>query len=89
MGLRDRPMKITPQLIIMLTGAILIVAGIVILVVNPSPPVDHGQATFDASLRDLRVLTNHIGLAVIFIGAGLEIVGFIGPAIWRGVKKSK
>jgi hypothetical protein len=71
----------------MLTGALLIFAGILILVFNPSPPIDTGQATFDASLKDFRVLTNHIGLAVIFVGAALEIIGFIGPIIWRSIKK--
>ena len=75
-----------PQLIVMLTGAALIIAGVVIIVLNPIPATSAG-GTIDIALRDATVRTNHIGFALAFVGAVLEIVGFVGPKLSSGFWK--
>jgi hypothetical protein len=43
---------------------------------------------FGTNLWNLKLVTNHIGLAVLGVGAILEIVGFVGPVIWTGINRS-
>ena len=78
-------MNLTPQYIIMLTGAALALAGVLLVALNPIPPESPG-GTIDIALRDAKILTNHVGIGVSFLGAMLLIVGYLGPRLsqWFG-----
>jgi hypothetical protein len=75
---------LTPRNVLMALGALLIVAGLAFLWKSFSIPQQVEGGTLDAAIRDLKVRTNHIGLAVIFLGVALEIVAMVGAAIWTG-----
>ena len=80
---RRATLILKPQLIAMALGAILILAGLVFQWKAMSlPPQCETCASFNASLRDLKVATNHVGLALIALGVALEIVALVGSAIW-------
>jgi hypothetical protein len=81
--MEQRMKRLTPQLIIMLSGALLIVAGLVLLDIQLSIPSQNPESgVFDADLSNLELITDHIGLAVLGVGAILEIVGFIGASLF-------
>jgi hypothetical protein len=70
-------------MIVLLSGAFLIVAGLMLLGFQLSiRDQNPGSASFDAGLWNLKLVTNHIGFAVLGLGVILEIVAYIGAAIW-------
>jgi len=70
---------LTPQIIAMIGGLVLIVGGIAIHVLRaPAPGMD------DVQLLTLRFYTDHPGLAFAGLGVILQIVGLVGTAIWAG-----
>ena len=79
-------MKLTPQYIVMLTGVLLAVAGVVIVTTHPIP-VDTGGGTFNVAIRDGTAFTNHVGLVVAILGAALLVAGFLGPAAQRWINR--
>jgi uncharacterized membrane protein len=83
-----------PQLIIMLSGAALIVVGVVLVALqlhNEAQAVHMASQPFDP--REQRILvdpgkgvdltTRFVGLEIIIVGAALEIAGFLGLKPWR------
>jgi Flp pilus assembly protein TadB len=78
-----------PQLIIMLSGATLIVIGVVLLVLQLSTELN--QPAFIPETRSLettptggfKLTTTYVGLVVLVIGATLEIVGYVASTPWR------
>ena len=65
--------RLTPQLLIMLSGAFLIVTGVVLLAIQLSLPNQNPYAaSFDANMWNLKLVTNHIGLAMLGVGNPLD-----------------
>lgn len=81
----------TPQLIIMLSGAALIIAGLVliavqfyqeVLAVEPRTQLPTRTIETDPS-GGLKLTTTYVGLVVVAIGALLETVGYLAALPWR------
>jgi hypothetical protein len=77
-----------PQLIIMLSGAALILAGIALIVwqmqhefATPNFVPEGRSGTLNTS--GFTVTTTHDGIIISFVGALLEIIGYIGAVPWR------
>lgn len=78
-----------PQLIIMLSGAVLIVIGTVLVFVQLMHEMN--QPAFAPPTRALettptggiQLSTTYVGLVVLAIGAALEIVGYVASTPWR------
>ena len=68
-----------PHLRAVLFGAPLMIAGAVILRINPPLPEQFG-GSFGPSIRDLSVLGERIGAVAILVGAGLMLFGIVR---WR------
>lgn len=80
-----------PQLIIMLSGTVLILAGIALIAWQ----MQHEFATPDfvpqgrsgtLNTSGFTVTTTHDGIIICFVGAFLEIIGYIGAVPWRKVR---
>ena len=84
-----------PQLIVMLSGAALLVAGLVLVVVQLA--VEMNAPTFVPSTRSIetsatggiKLRTTYVGLVVMAIGAALEIVGYVATVPWRSRADAK
>jgi energy-converting hydrogenase Eha subunit E len=84
-----------PQLIIMLSGAALIVVGVILVILQ----LNHELAlsSFNPSSRalqtsptgGLQLATTYVGLIVLAIGATLEIVGFVAASPWRSSRSAR
>jgi hypothetical protein len=77
-----------PQLIIMLSGAALILAGIALIIWQmqhefaiPNFIPEGRSGTLSTS--GLSVTTTHDGIILAFVGALLQIIGYIGAVPWR------
>jgi uncharacterized membrane protein len=79
-----------PQLIIMISGAVLMLVSIILIAVQFSHEL--AQPEFAPRTRSLeaasyegalKLTTNYIGLVVIAPGALLEIVGYVATLPWR------
>jgi uncharacterized membrane protein len=84
-----------PQLVIMLSGAVLMVVGVVLVVVQLahelSLPTFSGGATRSVETSPtggIKLSTTYVGLVVLAIGAALEIVGYVAATPWRGRDRS-
>jgi hypothetical protein len=82
-----------PQLIIMVSGAVLIVLGIALVI--PQFYIEMqiyaqlksiGASGFDAS-KGIHISTSYVGVMVLGTGATLEIVGYVS-GIWKHRKNS-
>jgi uncharacterized membrane protein len=82
------------QLIIMTSGAVLIVVGIGLII--PQFYIEMsiyaqiksiGPSGFDAS-RGLHISTSYVGVMVLGLGAVLEIIGYISVVPWKENKNS-
>jgi len=84
-----------PQLIIMLTGAVLIAVGLVFIWNQfaleahaarlASTPVDpQSQHIMVDPAKGVDLSTRFVGLEIVVVGAVLEIVGFLGLKPWTG-----
>ena len=84
-----------PQLIIMLSGAALMVVGVVLIVVQLAHELN--APAFEATSRTLettptggiRLSTTYVGLVVLALGAALEIVGFVASRPWSGPGRNR
>lgn len=92
--------KTIPQLIIMLSGAALIVAGLVFVGLQffneahaaavASRPVDPmSQHVAIEPGKGVDLTTRFVGLEIIVVGAVLEIAGFLGLKPWSAKPDSK
>jgi uncharacterized membrane protein len=78
-----------PQLMIMISGVALILAGLVLVVLQ----IQHEMSmpSFTPAPRSIettptggiKLSTTYVGLVVMAIGAALEIVGFVAATPWR------
>ena len=86
--------RMLPQLIIMLTGAVLIAVGLIFIGMQfqnearagrlMSQPVDPmAQHILVDPKKGVDLTTRFVGLEIIIIGAVLEIAGFLGVRPWR------
>jgi uncharacterized membrane protein len=79
----------TPQLIIMLSGAVLIVAGLALIAVQFNQEVlISGSRPASRTIETdpsggLKLTTTYVGLVVVAIGALLETVGYLAGLPWR------
>ena len=78
------------QLIIMLSGALLIVVGIGLIIAQmwvevsiPAHEFAHRSATFEGAGTKASVQTTYVGLIVLFVGAFLEIIGYVAGKPWK------
>lgn len=79
----------TPQLVIMVSGAALIVTGLVLITVQfyqevlvlGSRPASRSIETDPSG--GLKLTTTYVGLVVVAIGALLETVGYLAALPWR------
>jgi uncharacterized membrane protein len=84
-----------PQLIIMISGAVLIAAGLFFVALQfqnetraarilsqPVDPMSQHMAVDPGKGVDLS--TRFVGLEIVVVGAVLEIVGFLGLKPWTG-----
>ena len=88
--------KNLPQIIIMLSGAILIVVGLVLVALQFQHDTNMPAHAPDTRVLEttptggLKLTTTYVGLIVLGIGAALEIVGYVAALPWRnGSPKSK
>jgi uncharacterized membrane protein len=79
-----------PQLVIMISGAVLMLVSIILIAVQFSHELT--QPEFAPRTRSLeaapyegalKLTTNYVGLVVIALGALLEIVGYVATLPWR------
>jgi hypothetical protein len=74
-----------PQLIIMSSGAILLLSGIALIVfqmlTQPTLPVD--SKAINISPAHLGLETHYVGLVLVAVGAVLEVVGYFGARSWH------
>lgn len=80
------------QLIIMLSGALLIVVGIGLIVAQmwievtiPAHAFDQRSGMLKGAGTEVSVQTTYVGLIVLFVGAFLEIVGYVAGRPWKRV----
>lgn len=78
------------QLIIMLSGALLIVVGIGLIVAQmwievtiPTQEFARRGASLEGAGTKASVQTTYVGLIVLFVGAFLEIVGYVAGRPWK------
>ena len=78
------------QLIIMLSGALLIVVGIGLIIVQmwievTMPAHDFAQrgAMLEGAGTKASVQTTYVGVIVLFLGAFLEIIGYVAGKPWN------
>lgn len=77
-----------PQLIIMLSGAALMVVGVVLVIVQLTHELNTpGFAGSSRSLETtptggIKLSTTYVGLVILAIGAALEIVGYVASRPW-------
>jgi hypothetical protein len=67
-----------PQLIMMLTGVVLVTAG-TYRTLFPLLPGTAGATTLDANASALKLITDHPNLVLVTLGVVLLIVGYWGP----------
>jgi hypothetical protein len=81
------------QTVIMLSGAILIVGGLILIGAQfwievslsaDAPNFAKRGANLEAAGVTASVQTTYVGLVVLIVGAFLEVVGFIAARPWRG-----
>jgi uncharacterized membrane protein len=77
-----------PQLIIVISGAVLIVMGMVAIGVQLFNQFMHNDFGGGFSRMDIvppraGLVTSYVGMELVVIGAVLEMVGYIGTAPWR------
>lgn len=77
-----------PQLIIMISGALLIVVGIVLVAIQMGDMTLADAPRRTRSIETtpsggIKLTTTYVGLVVMVIGAALEIVGYLGATPWR------
>jgi len=80
-----------PQLIIIVSGAVLIVAGIVLVTFQMVVQLKRPKAKFASRSVDLggpfktkaALKTTYAGLVMILLGVVMEIVGYLATAPWR------
>jgi uncharacterized membrane protein YecN with MAPEG domain len=77
-----------PQLIILISGAVLIGVGIVAICLQMLTQFMHGD--FGSGLSSLKafpaqfeVSTSYVGIELVIIGAVLEMVGYMGTGPWK------
>lgn len=81
--------KNLPQILIMLSGAILIVVGVVLIVVQfqhelAAPTISAFPRSLETSPSGgIKLVTTYVGLIVVGIGAALETVGYVATTPWR------
>jgi hypothetical protein len=88
--------RLLPQLILMLSGAALLVVGVILVFIQVSAAENATDVSAAMSQRvasgpdpkgmeitthSLDISTKYIGLEVIAIGAALEVFGFLGGAL--------
>jgi hypothetical protein len=80
------------QLIIMLSGALLIVVGIGLIIAQmwievtiPAHEFAQRGATLEGAGTKTSVQTTYVGLIVLFVGAFLEIIGYVTSSPWKTV----
>lgn len=71
-------------MMLVLTGILLVIAGLVIQVAQPPPP--EAGRTFQVNILSLQYATDHPGFAIIGLGVIVLVVGYVGAAIWTSVK---
>ena len=78
------------QRIIMLSGAVLIVAGIGLIiaqmwieVTQPQHAFSQRGASLEGAGTKATVQTTYVGLIIVFVGAFLEIVGYVASRPWK------
>jgi hypothetical protein len=82
-----------PQATIMITGALLILLGVVAVGVQifsefgGASIVPQQSQQMHASTTDFQVTTRFPGIELVIIGAVLEIVGYLGTRPWSGIPK--
>lgn len=69
-------LRLSPKYVVLLSGAFLMFAGIVMMIIH------HHHAGFKLNLEALKLHAHSPGMALLGVGAFLEIVGFIGPSLW-------
>jgi hypothetical protein len=89
-----KPQNQWPQAIILISGAILILIGIIAVCLQSYHEVMAGPVTQTNDLSvwlntRLKVTTRFPGIEMIVIGSFLEIVGYLGARPWRGREHSK
>lgn len=77
----------------MLSGALLIVVGIGLVigqmwieVTIPATQFDPRGATFEGAGAKASVQTTYVGLIVLFVGALLEIIGYVAGKPWKATQ---
>ena len=78
------------QLIIMLSGALLVVVGIGLIIAQmwievtiPAHDFAKRGATFTGAGTQASVETTYVGLIVLYVGAFLEIIGYVAGKPWK------
>jgi hypothetical protein len=78
------------QLIIMLSGALLVVVGIGLIIAQmwievtiPAQEFAKRAATFKGAGTEATVQTTYVGLTVLYVGAFLEIIGYVAGKPWK------
>lgn len=84
-----------PQLIILVSGAVLIGIGIVAISAQMisefmhNSPVGRNMSAIEMFPGRASVSTSYVGIELVVIGAVLEMVGFIGSGPWKDRPNSK
>jgi hypothetical protein len=80
--------QVWPQVLIMATGAALVLTGIILVIVQKPPPYGRLPQTNVLTASGLganfRVTTERPGLSLIVVGAILLCVGFLATLPWKG-----
>ena len=83
-----------PQLIIVISGAVLIAVGILAICAQMytefmSGSFPGGFSSLEAIPAHFKVSTSYVGIELVILGVVLEIVGYIGTGPWKKFTNSE
>lgn len=75
-------MKVSGQILALVAGAALMLAGVVVLRVNPPLP-RHFGGSFGPNIQDLSAFADRVASGAVGVGGGLILAALVGPPLWE------